>query len=77
MWQEKFHSLFQIDFTFGYHNIDDESDVIADLKACADVISETNEKMLKLRKRLEEAEDIPTEEDVLFDRLRRLDIPIN
>ena len=58
-------------------DIDDEQDVIAELKACADVISETDEKMLKLRQRLEEADDIPTEEDVLFDRLRRLDIPIN
>ena len=58
-------------------DIDDEQDVIAELKACADVISETDEKMLNLRQRLEEAEDIPTEEDILFDRLRRLDIPIN
>ena len=58
-------------------DIDDEQDVIAELKACADVISETDEKMLKLRQRLEEAEDIPTEEDILFDRLRRLDVPIN
>ena len=58
-------------------DIDDEQDVIAELKACADVISETDEKMLNLRQRLEEAEDIPTEEDILFDRLRRLDVPIN
>ena len=58
-------------------DIDDEQDVIVELKACADVISETDEKMLKLRQRLEEAEDIPTEEDILFDRLRRLDVPIN
>ena len=58
-------------------DIDDEQDVIAELKACADFISETDEKMLNLRQRLEEAEDIPTEEDILFDRLRRLDVPIN
>lgn len=57
-------------------DIDDEQDVIAELKSCADVISQTDEKMLKLRKKLEAAEDIPTEEDILFDKLRRLDIPI-
>ena len=58
-------------------DIDNEQDVIAELKSCADVISKTDEKMLNLRKRLEAAEDIPTEEDILFDKLRRLDVPIN
>lgn len=58
-------------------DVADEQEVIAELKACADVISETDEKMQNLRKRLEAAEDIPTEEDILLDRLRRLDVPIN
>ena len=58
-------------------DIADEQNIIAELKECADVISATDMKMQKLRKRLEAAEDIPTEEDILFDKLRRLDIPIN
>lgn len=58
-------------------DIADEQNIIAELKECADVISDTDVKMQKLRKRLEAAEDIPTEEDILFDKLRRLDVPLN
>lgn len=42
------------------------------LKSCADVIAETDEKMLALRKQIEASEDIPTEEELLFERLRKL-----
>ena len=44
----------------------------AQLKACADVITQTDQKMLELRKQIEASEDIPTEEEMLFERLARV-----
>lgn len=46
------------------------------LRECADVIAETDEKMLKIREKIELAEDVPSEEELLLERLRRLDIPL-
>ena len=37
---------------------------------------ETDERMLAIRRRIEGAADAPTEEEVLFDKLARFDIPI-
>lgn len=47
-----------------------------ELKTCADVITQTDQKMLELRKQIEEAEDIPSEEEVLLEKLRRLNVPM-
>ena len=55
--------------------IPDEQTVSEELKNCADRIAETDELMLSLRRRIEAAEDVPTEEEELFERLRKLDIP--
>ncbi len=56
--------------------IPDEQAIIAELRDCADVIRETDERMLAIRRRIEAAADAPTEEEVLFDKLARFDIPI-
>lgn len=58
-------------------DIPEQEEIGRELKACADVISETDRKMLRLRDRIEAAEDAPSEEDVLFERLRKLDTPIS
>lgn len=58
-------------------NIADEERVIAELKACADVINDTDEKMQRIRRELEAAEDIPTEEELLLQRLSKMDMPID
>ena len=58
-------------------DIPNEEAVLAELKACADVISSTDEHMLRIRERIESAEDAPDEDDILIDRLRRLDMPIS
>lgn len=55
-------------------SIPNQQEIIAQLKSCADVITATDEKMLELRKQIECAADIPTEEDILFDKLSRLDV---
>lgn len=58
-------------------DIPSEEAVLAELKACADVIAATDEHMLRIRERIESAEDAPDEDDILIDRLRRLDMPIS
>ena len=57
-------------------DIPDSEAVIAELRDCAAVIRETDERMLAIRRRIEAAADMPTEEEVLFDKLAKLDIPI-
>lgn len=57
-------------------DIPDQQTIIAQLKSCADVIHATDKKMLDIRKRIEEMADTPTEEDILLDKLSRLDINI-
>ena len=56
--------------------IPEEEAIIRELRECADVIRQTDERMLAIRRRIEAAADAPSEEEVLFDKLARLDIPI-
>lgn len=56
--------------------IPEQEEIVARLKACAETINATDEEMLKIRKQMEEAADIPTEEDLLFEKFSRLDMPI-
>ena len=56
--------------------IPDEKAIMDELRDCAAVIRETDERMLAIRRRIEAASDSPTEEDVLFEKLARFDIPI-
>lgn len=57
-------------------DIPDSEAVIAELRDCAAVIRETDERMLAIRRRIEAASDSPSEEEVLYDKLSKLDIPI-
>lgn len=56
--------------------ITEQEQIIAQLKACAEVINTTDAKMLDIRKQVEEMADTPTEEDLLFEKFSRLDMPI-
>ena len=56
--------------------IPDSEEIINELRDCAAVIRETDERMLAIRRRIEAAADVPTEEEMLFDKLARFDIPI-
>ena len=58
-------------------DIPNQAYVTEELKHCADIIAETDKKMWKLREQIELAEDIPTEEELLLERMRRLDIPFH
>lgn len=57
-------------------SIPDAEAVMKELKECADVIRDTDERMLGIRRRIEAAADAPTEEDLLLEKLARLDIPV-
>lgn len=50
---------------------ENQREINDELSACAEIIAATDERMLALRRRIEAAEDMPTEEDVLFERLRK------
>ncbi len=56
--------------------IPDQEKIIAELKRCADVISDTDKDMLALRKHIEAVQDEPTEEEILFEKLRQINKPI-
>ena len=56
--------------------IPDAQRVSMELRACAEMMAETDKRMLALRRDIELAEDVPTEEDELFNRLSKLDMPI-
>lgn len=58
-------------------DIPNQQDVIAQLKECAEVISTTDQKMLDIRQQIEAAADMPTEEDILFEKLSKLDINLD
>ena len=57
-------------------DIPGQEEVVGRLKDCADVIARTDEQMLELRKKIETAEDLPSEEEELLDKLKKFDIPI-
>lgn len=54
--------------------IPDQQEIVVKLKECAEVINATDEQMLDLRKQIEAAADQPTEDDILLEKLSRLDI---
>lgn len=57
--------------------IPNQQEIIDRLKECADVINDTDEKMLGLRRQIEAATDAPSEEEILFEKLSRLDINLD
>lgn len=58
-------------------NIPDQQNIAEQLMSCAEVIASTDEKMLDIRKQIEGMSDTPAEEDILFEKLSRLDVNIN
>ena len=55
----------------------DSKDELADeLRRCAETISQTDNDMMRIRSKMEILADIPTEDEILFERIRKLDTPI-
>ena len=52
----------------------DGKDVLVDeLRRCAEAISQTDNDMMKIRSKMETLVDIPTEDEILFEKIRKLD----
>ena len=56
--------------------IPNQQEIITQLRQCAAVINQTDEKMLDIRQQIEEMADTPSEEDILFEKLSRLDLSV-
>lgn len=57
-------------------DIPDAAEVIGKLKKCADVIAETDQEMQKIRQRLEKAENVQDDAEIILERLKKFDVPI-
>lgn len=58
------------------HEICSQEQIISQLKDCADVIAATDKKMLDIRHQIEAEADCPGEDDILMEKLSRMDIRI-
>ena len=57
-------------------DFDGKDDLVDELRRCAETISQTDNDMMKIRSKLETLTDIPTEDEILLERIRKLDTPI-
>ena len=57
-------------------DFDGKDELVAELRKCAETISKTDNDMMRIRSKMEALVDIPTEEDILIERIRKLDTPI-
>lgn len=57
-------------------DIPNQNEIVAQLKKCADVIASTDEEMLGIRQKIEAGYDVQTEEDILLEKLSRMDVNI-
>ena len=54
--------------------VPDQQEIVDQLTECATQISQIDTQMYEIRNRIEQAEDEPTEEDLLMEKLRRIDL---
>ena len=54
----------------------DGEKIAANLKECAIIISDTNSRMLEIRKQIEANSGEPTEEVILFEKIKKIDLLI-
>ena len=59
------------------HEIPNQPEIISHLKEHAEIINATDEKMLDIRHQIEEIADAPTEEDILLEKLSKLDLAVD
>ena len=69
-WAELEHQLHYKDESAG------NQDIVAELKTCADTLAATEEKMLDIRQKIDARAPLPTEEDVLFEKMRKIDVAV-
>ncbi len=57
-------------------DFDGKDELVDELRKCAETISKTDSEMMQIRSKMETLIDIPTEDEILFERIRKLDTPI-
>lgn len=57
-------------------DIPNQNEIVAQLKNCADVIASTDEEMLGIRQKIEAGNNAQTEEEILLEKLSRMDVNI-
>ena len=57
-------------------DIHHQEEIVRQLKACADVIASTDEEMLGIRQKIEACSDARTEEDILLEKLSKVDLSV-
>jgi len=54
----------------------DGEEIALQLRECAEIISSTDSRMLEIRKRIEDNSAELTDEEILFEKMRKIDMPI-
>ena len=57
-------------------NVPEQEAIVEQLRHCAQRVSDLDEEMLAIRRRIEAAEDKPSEDDILLEKLMRLETPL-
>ena len=57
-------------------DFDGKDALVDELRKCAKTISQTDNEMMQIRSKVETLVDVPTEEEILLERMRKLDTPI-
>ena len=58
-------------------DIPNQQSIVDQLSRCAQQIASLDRQMYQVRRQIEMSEDLPTEEEILFEKLRRIDIATN
>ena len=56
--------------------VENQREIVRRLTVCAEQIASIDEQMCQVRKQIELSEDMPTEEDILLEKLRKIDIAV-
>ncbi len=56
--------------------VPNQAEIVQSLTACAEQIAAIDEQMWQVRQQIESSEDLPTEEEILMEKLRKIDIAV-
>ncbi len=56
--------------------VPNQAEIVHSLTACAEQIAAIDEQMWQVRQQIESSEDLPTEEEILLEKLRKIDIAV-
>ena len=57
-------------------DVEGKDELVDELRRCAETIHRTDREMMQIRARMETLTDLPTEDEILLERIRKLDTPI-